>query len=211
LLFLREVLDVSDAKSIAAGVQRLLVRGCESLLGIASGLIADGELNDREIQFLSTWLAENRELSACWPGEVIYKRVRDVLSDGKVTSEERAHLLLTLEELVGGSFSDDGAVPSGSTRLAIDQTAKVIVPHHSFCFTGKFIYGTRAACERAVLSRGGVVLSVQKSLDYLVVGDLSSREWKYSSHGVKIEAAMRLRSEGCGPAVVSESSWVAAF
>jgi len=64
---------------------RLLRRGTESLIGIASGMIADGELNNREIQFLSLWLSENQALATTWPGEVIYKRVREVLADGVIT------------------------------------------------------------------------------------------------------------------------------
>ena len=61
---------------------RLLKRSCESLIGICGGLIADGELNDREIIFLSTWLSENESMSQTWPGEVVFARVREVLADG---------------------------------------------------------------------------------------------------------------------------------
>lgn len=190
---------------------RLLARSCESLLGIAAGLIADGELNKTEVQFLSTWLADHPELRDSWPGEVVYKRVREALADGFLTAEEQAYLLLTLQELVGGSFVEDGTVPTGANSLPIDRSADVGIPDRTFCFTGKFLFGTRNACERAVLARGGQLSSVQAALSFLVIGSLSSRDWKFSSHGTKIELAMRLKEAGSQIRVVSEDQWIAAL
>lgn len=190
---------------------RLLKRSCESLLGIAAGLIADGELNAAEVNFLSVWLSEHREIATSWPGEVVYKRVRDVLSDGVISAEESEYLKKTLTELCGGSFSDDGAVPSESMALPIDYHHAVSLPESSFCFTGTFVYGTRAACERAVEARGGTVSPINRNLNYLVIGELTSRSWKYSSFGTKIESVMKLRAAGAGIAVVSEGQWVRAL
>jgi polyhydroxyalkanoate synthesis regulator phasin len=130
---------MNDGLKIAAATDaRLLKRTCESLLGISAGLVADGELNSQEIQFLSTWLSENRALAESWPGEVIFKRVRDVLEDGVITDVERAYLLETLTQLVGGSFFDDGSVPVGASQLPIDRDViyrKVYVRHTRFVRT----------------------------------------------------------------------------
>lgn len=197
--------------SIRSTDSRLLKRSCESLLGIASGLIADGDLNDKEIVFLSTWLADHPELANTWPGEVVYARVRSALADGIVSAEEREHLKMTLEELVGGSFADDGSVATGSTNLPIDQDVVVIVRERSFCFTGQFLFGTRARCERAVVENGGMVLPVGKKLDFLVVGELASKDWKYSAHGTKIEAVMQARKSGGVAKVISEAQWIQAL
>ena len=199
---------MSESIRIAVATDaRLLKRSCESLLGIAAGLVADGELNAREIQFLSTWLSENQELAATWPGEVILKRIRSVLSDGVVTAEEAEYLKTTLTDLIGGSFSDDGAISSESTSLPIDVNAAVVIPSASFCFTGKFLYGTRAACERAIEQRGGTVATVSKKLNYLVIGELSSRDWKFSSFGTKILSAIEIKQAGANISIVSEEQW----
>lgn len=107
---------------------RLLKRSCESLLGIAAGLVADGELNDKEVHFLSTWLSEHPELASSWPGEVVFKRVREALNDGLLTAEELLYLRQTLEQLVGGSFADNGAVADGASTLPIDGSVAVVVP-----------------------------------------------------------------------------------
>lgn len=190
---------------------RLLKRSCESLIGIASGLIADGELNDKEIIFLSTWLSDHVELSNTWPGEVICARIRTVLSDGVITSEERTHLQDTLAALVGGNFAEDGAVSNGSTYLPIDTEAKVTIRGKSFCFTGEFVYGTRTRCEQAVQVLGGTLKGVSKKLDFLVVGELASRDWKYSAHGNKIEAAIEAKKAGGQVRIIGESQWAEAL
>jgi NAD-dependent DNA ligase len=75
---------------------RLLKRSCESLLGICAGLLADGALNDDEIRFLNLWLEDNEKIAKTWPGEVIFKRVHDVLADNVITEDERDYLKQTL-------------------------------------------------------------------------------------------------------------------
>jgi NAD-dependent DNA ligase len=192
----------------AATDARLLKRGCESLIGICGGLVADRELNDMEIQFLRVWLRENEALANTWPGEVVLKRIEAALADGVVSAEERSYLVDTLKELVGGSFSETGAVPAQATSLPINADAEVAFPDQTFCFTGQFLYGTRSACEKAVTDRGGQIAPVSKKLKYLVVGELSSRDWKHTSFGTKIESALAWQSKGAALAIVSESKWV---
>lgn len=199
----------NEARVAAVTDARVLRRSFESLLGIAAGVVADGVLNDQEVLFLSTWLSANHELGGSWPGEVVHKRVREVLADGVITEVERQYLMETLTQLVGGSFSSDGAVPSTSSQFPLDHEVVIRVPDASFCFTGKFLFGTRASCERAIESRGGRIASIQRALDYLVIGELSSRDWKYSAFGTKIETAMRLKTEGSSLRIVSEAQWVA--
>ncbi len=199
-----------SSRDVATNV-RLMGRSFESLLGIAAGIVADGEVNKQEIQFLSTWLAEHGELAMTWPGEVIFKRVQHILSDGVITEEECLYMQKTLTELIGGSFSDDGAIASGTIALPIDLDAAICISQSIFCFTGQFIYGTRAACERAVSDRGGIVGAVSRKLDYLVIGSMSSRDWKNTSFGTKIEMAMNLKQNGACVAIVTESQWVAAL
>ena len=79
-----------DAKTQAANRHRNSVKALNNLLGICSGLVCDGKLNDDEISYLRTWLLDNTELAGVWPGSIIATRVTDVLRDGIVTEEERA-------------------------------------------------------------------------------------------------------------------------
>ena len=188
--------------------QRLLKRSCESLIGICSGLLADGKLNDKEIVFLDTWLADNYDLRNTWPGEVIVAAVRDVLADGEISEEERKYLKSTLTDLIGGTLEDTGATSGLSTRLPLDDVSEIVISGNTFCFTGKFLYGTRKACEKAVKERGGEAMSgIRTDLDYLVIGSLASRDWVNTSHGRKIEKAMEYKKKGRSIFVVSEEQW----
>lgn len=183
-------MGISFARHAAAD-RRLLKRFCEALLGISAGLLADGELSDKELLFLDSWLQEHDDIAATWPGEVIFVRVRDVLADGFITEEERAYLKETLSALLAGTLAETGATSGVATRLPIDEIDAIAIPDRSFRFTGSLLYGTRVACERAVRERdGAVVPSVRADLDYRVIGTLASRAWANTSHGRKIEKAM---------------------
>jgi len=124
--------------------------------------MADGKLNEQEIRFLDLWLKENKDIAAVWPGDVITRRVRDVLADDIVTDDELEHLQATLKELIGGTLQDTGAISGLSTSLPIndDLASPVVFKESSFCFTGNFLFGTRAACERAITQRGAVAWRV---------------------------------------------------
>ena len=75
----------------------------------------------------------------------------------------------------------------------------------SFCFTGKFDFGPRKACEALVEEKGSIAAkSVSGSLDFLVIGTQGSPAWKRGSYGSKIEKAIVLRREQGKPAIVSE-------
>ena len=80
-----------------------------------------------------------------------------------------------------------------------------------FIFTGKFAYGTRSKCVRAVVELGAVSSgkSVNRNVDYLVVGEEGSPLWSRGLYGRKIEAAIVSRRENGCPAIVSEAHWVA--
>lgn len=188
---------------------RLLKRSCESLISICAGLLADGKLNDEEINFLNTWLIDNENIATTWPGQVVYARVRDVLSDGIITEDEREYLQQTLSDLLGSAFQETGAISGFSTGLPIDNINTIEIPGNSFCFTGNFIYGTLSACERAIREREGVAIPrVQTDLNYLVIGHLANREWAHSSHGRKIEKAIVYKKRGYPILIVSEEQWI---
>lgn len=198
-----------DFSVVGATESRLLRRSCESLIGICSGLVADGDLNDKEIIFLSTWLAENESIARTWPGEVVFAKIREVLADGIVSPEERAYLVNILEQLAGGSFAETGAVGFSSNGLPTDDSVEVEIPGRLFCFTGQFLFGTRASCEKAISARGGSAASnITQKTHYLVIGELASRSWKNTSHGTKIESAVGLQAQGVPICIISEAYWV---
>ena len=183
--------------------------GINRLIGITMGIIADNELKDEEIKHLNHWLNSDPELVETWPANVIADRIKEILKDGKITQEEKTDLLAILIKLQGQSLQSSGAV-NLATRLPVDEIDELIFPNRLFCFTGKFVYGNRSNCHRAVINKGGSTTNkLNQKVDYLVIGTLSSRDWANTSHGRKIEYAMKLRSSGAdSPLIISEEFWV---
>jgi NAD-dependent DNA ligase len=151
-------------------------RSLGALVGIAQGILCDRKLVDEEIRFLNAWLTENDAIAAEWPGDVIHQRVRAALADGVITGTERAHLVETLQQLIGGAL-EDLADSTHITGLAFDDVPRVEFSGAHFCLTGEFVFGPREKCATATEEHGGrVSRSVTKKLRYLVVGGLGSPE-----------------------------------
>lgn len=189
----------------AAVFRNEMRQSCAALIGIAQGLLANGELCDKEILFLRAWLERSQNVALTWPGNIIAGQIEQALLDGYISEKERHHLYTTLEKLVHGAL--DEAANSPIATLALDEVTLVDIEGRSFCFTGDFAFGPRTTCEAAVLRRGGMVGNVTKKLNYLVVGGLGSAEWKHTSFGTKIEKAIAYRAKGIPLKIVHENIW----
>jgi len=190
--------------------KNVLASASSSLVGIAEGLICDGELNDREIFFLRSWLEANKSLIDHWPVSIIYEKVQEVIKDNIITNEERQHLLQTLQELVGGDVEE--YCFDNVTSIVPNENVIIKIPLSIFCFTGEFLFGTRQYCESIVEKKGGVTTSsLTKKVDYLIIGERPSPEWKHGSYGTKIEKAMEYKLKGVPINIVQESEWVKAL
>ena len=180
-----------------------------TLCGICMGMLADGQLSDQEVLYLDTWLKDNADFAMDWPGNILHERLRCVLDDGVITPRGREHLFQTLENLIGGTLEETGAAGGMATRLPIEQVDSLEFQDRCFCFTGKFIYGSRSKCMAEVESRGGVAIDrVTLDLDYLVIGTLASRDWVHTSHGRKIEKALEYKKKGNRMTILGEEDWV---
>jgi len=203
--------ETKDA-AIQANRHRLLTRSAQTLLGICTGIAADGNINDTEIHFLRTWLADNKEVLESWPGNIIGQRLEAILADGIITEEERQHFQETLKNITGNDFSETGSAAADCPALPTNPDARIQFDKRTFCFTGTFLYGTRASCEWATQSLGGITLkAVTQSLDYLVIGAMVTKDWAYESYGRKIEKAANLRQKGGKIAIITEQQWEAAM
>lgn len=178
-----------------------------ALVGIAQGMLCDGVLNDAEILSLRQWFATNERLAHAWPGDVVYDKVKEVLSDGVITEQERNHLLKVLGDLIGAAPTDLAAA-ARVTELAYDDVERIDFQQRSFLFTGNFVHGPRKNCESEIKARGGVVSKVvTRNLNYLVIGGLGSAEWKHGSFGLKIEKVMQYKRERAPILVLKETIW----
>lgn len=204
--------DLSGERS-NFNAKRRFDRAVDQLLGICSGIVADGEINRKELAFISTWLTEHSEVCNSFPGNQLARRISDVMADGIVTADEHHDLVLVLQQISGNSFIDSGAAAPDAPAIPADDSPVVKIPGNSFCFTGKFAYGTRTKCEDAVKALGAHCENdVTLSLNYLVIGAGVSPDWKHETYGRKIERALEIRNNGrATPIIVLEEQWVAAI
>jgi NAD-dependent DNA ligase len=187
-------------------------KATEHLLGICDGLIADDYVSESEVLFLRNWLSNNAEITDDWPGCVIAQRVSDILSDGVITADERMDLLDTLREITGGRFLETGTTATEGPALPIDDDPCIFFSDMSFCLTGRFLWGTRAACERAILGLGGTAVdNITQRLNYLVIGTLIEPQWAHTTFGRKIEKALQYQQQGHEIIIVSEQQWTQAL
>lgn len=76
-------------------------RSLNTLLGICRGLISDRRLNDQEVSYLSTWLANNEDLIGS-DSDVfdIADTVKDIIADGVITHDELEDLKEQLANVI---------------------------------------------------------------------------------------------------------------
>lgn len=198
----------------SAHLQKLrLERACAQLIGVLAGITADGQLHDLEIQFLRTWLAEQRDVTEHWLGAQISQQIDHVMADGVITDDERAQLLQSLQGACGVQFAETGAVtPEPISSFPADE-CEVVFQGRTFCLTGKFHFGSRGDCEAATVAAGGNCASdVSKKVNYLVIGSAgATASWKQATYGNKIDTAMKLREKGHPVYVLTEESWCGAL
>ncbi|MGL4232307.1 MAG: hypothetical protein ACRCWJ_13150 [Casimicrobium sp.] len=193
--------------------KRVQSQAMNQLMGICSGLVCDGNLNDDEVVFLSTWAKSNAGIARDWPASTIYRRVEESIRDGVITDDERNLLLSTLQELSANEFVITGsALPDGVPNV-FDEDPHVIIPERVFCFTGEFLFGTRAACHRAIEARDGLISdNVTGKTNYLVIGARCSPDWFAANFGRKIQKAAEMAESGDYElSIVREQDWVLAL
>jgi len=178
------------------------------LIGILKGVSCDDNLATEEFEFLDSWLQKHADLVDTWPVGLLTKRVAEIKEDGIVTEEEREQFLETLKKITGTRFSEDGTASNNVAEVWFDQPGDLIQKGKKICFTGTFLSGNRKTCEAIAKTYGATTTKdVTLDLDILILGSTASKDWRFSSHGRKIEKAMKLKSEGKELVVISEAHW----
>lgn len=183
--------------------------GINTLLGYIQGLIADQALNDVEIHHISAWLNENGHLTDYYPANILTSRISRILADGIVTEDERDELLEVLRAVTGDHFDETG-IPTGTSNYfvgehveSLDYTNKLV------CVTGKFAAGPRQTIKRICEEMGATVVdNVTQQMHVLIVGPISSPDWRFTSHGRKIEKALLLKNQGFAVTIITEETWL---
>lgn len=185
---------------------RLQSRQVDELIGLARGLIADGSINQAEVEFLEKWLVANFSVSQQPLIATLYDRVETILADDVTDPEECDDLLAALSAFTAGDAAL-GEAPKSTSLPLCKPAPPISFEGMVFCFTGTFSFGQRKHCEEAVSSRGGTGGSLTKATNFLVIGAYATESWKHSSFGNKILKAAEMRSAGIPISIIAEEHW----
>lgn len=189
---------------------RLGDRQTDEFIGMVRMALADGALDVTEAQFMLRWLESNSHAMERWPAKAIYPRLSAALADGTLSPSEESELLELLVRAIGSPEAPSEPAASVSARLPLTEPPPEIhFAGRKFCFTGRFYSGARRWCEDQVRVRGGDAYDrLTTEIDYLVIGQNGSLDWLHSTHGRKIEAAIRYNESGkANIAIVGEEQW----
>ena len=189
-------------------------RTIDEMIGLARGIMADGKVNIKEAEFLLNWLERNAKYANDRIINMLFSRVRKMLSDDFIDNEEEKELISILKSITGEQ-NPEHIISTTAASFPLNNPAPDIkIKDKHFCLTGKFAYGPRKVCEEAIVERGGIIkTSISDWVDYLVIGTLSSDQWRHTSFGRKIEFAVKLRESPqprkCGEkiAIIHEDHW----
>lgn len=194
-------------------LQRIYSRGrindriVNELCGLCHGALADGKIDQSEVEYLQKWLVANSVATKNPVVALLLGKIGPMLEKGRVSESDSAAVLQILSDFVGGRF-ELGEVAKAS-KLPLDLPYPEIAFQGSrFCFTGTFAYGSRKDCEGAVEEKGGVSGTLTRKTDYLVIGSYVTDSWSNSSFGRKIEKAVAMKAKGRKLAIVGEDHWI---
>lgn len=220
----QELLEFCESFTADDGPIDSLTAEIRRIHGILQGISADSQINAKEVRFLRNWVESHFPNCKLWPVSEIHQRVVSILSDGRVSKAEQAQLLEFCRnfsyELTGDRFTDATIMPDkdfvkndaplvNSIEYIADHQSPVIIKGMTFCFTGQMRAGKRKDIEREVEKLGGRCSgSINRQLDYLVIGANSNPCWTYATYGRKIEAVMENRRLGIQTVILMERRFI---
>ena len=193
----------------------MMTSSIQFLAGMLHGLLAEGELSDREITTLKAWIDANDFLAGTYPFDEINSLLHVVLEDKKITADEREKLMAFFGNIIDFTASYNLSEKDFSQlreKYSIGGICavcpEIVFEGKLFCFTGESYRAKRAEIAETITRLGGKARSsVSAKTDYLVVGNAGNPCWAYACYGRKIEEAVNLRKEGAGVVIVNETDF----
>lgn len=178
------------------------------LLGFVSGISADDKVTIDELYGLADWLNNHPDALEHWPANVLANKITSILEDGIVEDSELEDLTETCKMIAGQQFLETGAAAGMATEFCATQLDFLPSSISTICFTGKFLQKTRAQLKAQAESLGiRPTKDVTQSLDLLVIGSLANPNWRFTSHGRKIEKALINKKKGVNTQIITENNW----
>jgi hypothetical protein len=181
--------------------------------GICQGVLADGELNTGEADFLLNYLDSLPDSTTNkYPFSVLKTRLIDSLKDGILDDDEVSDLLGILLDIINGASV---STLSTNSHYTVDlkwhfDDIPIEFFNKTFVITGVFEKLNRKEIEKVINDQGGIInkKNVTRSTDFLLVGGVVSAGWRSGNYGRKIEDAINIRGQGQKLKIISETHWL---
>jgi NAD-dependent DNA ligase len=191
----------------------MITHNLQTLKGICIGILADGELNQEEAEYLLTYLATApRSFLEKYPANILVARLVSSLEDGVLDDDEVCDLLQILLDIINGIElppPSDSPLKTAAAPSLYDE-CDIVFEGNTFVVTGTFESAGRGEIENFIKSKGGIVSkkTVTKKTNYVVIGGIVSEGWVAGNYGRKIEQAILYREQGIPLKIISENNWV---
>lgn len=199
---------LKPAESYYTGVTADMQR----LQGILAGIVADGRVDDSEIEQLAAWLENTQHLKTCWPFDEVESLLVEVRKDRKIEDHERQLLLAFLSEFTTILGKRAINFPANEVNVPITGLCAVCPElkfrNKLFSFTGKSSRLSRAELVELVEGLGGKFWPrITAEVHYLIIGADGNPCWAYACYGRKVEQAITLRKAGNPLLLVHENDF----
>lgn len=163
-------------------------RDMNRLLGICEGVISDGEINDKEKTYIKNWIFAHN-LKDEFPANKILEKI-ETLQKTNLTDFIRDEIISKIVI----TYEQKEKLEALPIKIEYDCPRNIIFENKNYVLTGKFVLVSRSKVQDFIVSKGGNVTNrMTKSVDYLIVGTVSSRDWLQEEFGIKIKKAMKIK------------------
>lgn len=182
----------------------LITSGVQKLHGILRGIKADKEINKTEIEFLESWLLENKYLENTYPYQDLLTLIYKVIEDDVITKDEQKEVLDFCEQIL--TNVNLTVLKPVEDSFQVNASDEINFEEATFCVTGVSPNYTRREIAGMIEMYGGYMMdTISKKLNYLVICDEKNSCWAFVGYGRKVEKAMSLNKGGANIKVVHET------
>ena len=174
--------------------------------GFCKGLISDGVVGEPEVDAFVSMLADNEQLAKNPVVFSVYEKLSNIDFDN--LSDADIDFIKTLITDFSGAAED---VTTGNSlgNSFFDEISEISLKNKKVVLTGTFSIGTRSTCENFLKT---IECTPHKQpagyIDYVIVGDTSSKNWYFESFGRKVELAKDFKNRGFPIKIISEQQWL---
>lgn len=173
-------------------------------LGFISAISVDNEIHPKELQHLISNLKVDETAAF---NKLLLSRIM-----GLNLPSDHDEILSTLKSISGQEFLDTGSVEAGSMSLLFDQHIPSSIEGMKCVVTGLAPDFNRAEINKIIRMNGGIPMNnVSGKTDLVIVGEIHSTFWVYTSFGRKLERAIEEKLKQHPVKIVSSSAFLDAF